>query len=134
MKMKMRPRYYCEHCNKGSGSPSAMKRHENGCTKNPHRVCGMCRRMIDEGLQENENPSRDELIAILDREGFEALSIAANDCPACILSVIRTKNRFDDNEGCYIDGPKDGRELWNFNEAKKEFWDALNEESSLYNH
>lgn len=37
MKTRMRPRYYCDHCQKGSGSPSAMRRHEASCTLNPRR-------------------------------------------------------------------------------------------------
>lgn len=32
MRTAMRPRYYCDHCNKGNGSPSAMRRHERGCS------------------------------------------------------------------------------------------------------
>lgn len=49
MRTAMRPRYYCDHCNKGNGSPSAMRRHERGCTLNPQRVCGMCKMLADEG-------------------------------------------------------------------------------------
>lgn len=34
MRKALRMRYYCEFCNKGSGSASYMKRHEAGCTNN----------------------------------------------------------------------------------------------------
>lgn len=125
MRTAMRPRYYCDHCNKGNGSPSAMRRHEAGCTLNPQRVCGMCRMQADDGGPEPA-PSRDELIRVLDAEGFAAMSKAANGCPACILAVLRTKNRFDDESGPYVDGPKDGREAWSYAAAKKDWWDTWN--------
>jgi len=121
MRTAMRPRYYCDYCSKGNGSPSAMKRHESGCTLNPNRVCGMCRMMVNAKLAE-WSPTRDELVRILDTEGFEAMRKSANNCPACILSALRTKNRFSDETGPYVDGPTDGRQLWDYAKAKKEFW------------
>lgn len=39
---KMRPRYYCEHCKKSGGSAHHMRNHEQSCTLNPDRKCGMC--------------------------------------------------------------------------------------------
>lgn len=125
MRTAMRPRYYCDHCNKGNGSPSAMRRHEAGCTKNPVRVCGMCRMQAEDGGPEPA-PPRDELIRILDSEGFKAMCSAANDCPACILSALRTKNYFDDERGPVVSGPEDGRETWNYAAAKKAWWDDWN--------
>jgi len=122
----MRPRYYCDHCNKGNGSPSAMKRHEAGCTINPNRVCGMCRMQADDGGPERA-PPRDALVGILDSEGFKAMCDAANDCPACILSVLRTKNYFDDERGPMVAGPEDGRQSWSYAIAKKEWWDNWND-------
>ena len=69
MKTKMRPRYYCDHCGKGNGSPSYLRRHESGCTLNPNRVCKMC--------IEEQAPMAD-LIAVLDEHGFSAMCEAAN--------------------------------------------------------
>lgn len=125
MLMKMRPRYYCEHCKKGNGSPSAMKRHESGCTLNPQRVCGMCRMLAKEGGPEPA-PSRDELVRIMDTEGFTAMCEAANKCPACILAALRTKNGFDDETGPHVAGPEDGRESWSYTKAKADWWAEWN--------
>ena len=125
MRTAMRPRYYCDHCNKGNGSPSAMRRHEKGCTLNPQRVCGMCAMLADEGGPEPA-PPRDELLRLMDAEGFKAMTAAANNCPACILSVLRTKNYFDDETGPGVAGPQDGRELWSYATAKREWWDEWN--------
>lgn len=125
MRTAMRPRYYCDHCNKGNGSPSAMKRHESGCTKNPQRICGMCKIQEEDGGPEAA-PSRDELVKIMDADGFKAMCAAANDCPACILSALRTKNYMDDETGPWVHGPEDGRQAWSYKTAKESWWSAWN--------
>lgn len=122
----MRPRYYCDHCNKGSGSPSAMRRHERGCTANPQRVCGMCEKLAEE-VGTPPAPPRDELVRIMDTEGFAAMCKAAEDCPACILSALRTKNFKGDAETPPgVLGPQDGRESWNYTQAKQAWWSEWN--------
>lgn len=118
---KMRPRYYCEHCNKGSGSPSAMKRHESGCTLNPERTCRMCAL-----LGNPPPPKRDELLAILDRDGFQALRSAVFGCPACILSALRQRNGMDEYGGYFVAGPNDGRNEWSYAAEKKSWWADYN--------
>jgi len=35
-------RYYCEYCGKSGCAGGHMRNHEQHCTKNPNRVCGMC--------------------------------------------------------------------------------------------
>ncbi len=128
MRTEMRPRYYCDHCNKGNGSPSAMRRHEAGCTLNPHRVCGMCKLRNEQGGDEPA-PPRDELLRILDANGFKVMCEAAHDCPACILAALRTKNRPADEDGPWsVSGPQDGRESWSYAAAKREWWDLFNGE------
>lgn len=126
MRTAMRPRYYCDHCNKGNGSPSAMRRHERGCTLNPHRLCGMCK-MLAEECGDKPAPPRDELVRIMDAQGFTAMCEAANKCPACILSALRTKNGMDEETGPYVAGPKDGRESWSYATAKNEWWSNWND-------
>lgn len=116
---KMRPRYYCEHCGKGTGSPSYMRRHESGCTLNPNRDCGMCR--------EDYQKTPAELLAILNAEGFKAMCQAANYCPACILSALRPLNVIDDELGPTVLGPQDGRQDWSYKKAKEEWWHEVNE-------
>lgn len=122
----MRPRYYCDHCNKGNGSPSAMRRHERGCTANPQRVCGMCAKLAEEGGPEPA-PPRDELVRIMDAQGFTAMCEAANKCPACILAALRTKNTKGDSETPPgVLGPEDGRESWSYTQAKQAWWNEWN--------
>jgi hypothetical protein len=135
----MRPRYYCDHCNKGNGSPSAMRRHERGCTLNPQRVCGMCKMLADEGGPEPA-PPRDELVRIMDADGFKAMCAAANDCPACILAALRTKNSSIsdyDGEGQpppRVYGPDDGRSEWEYKQAKTAWWAAWNSAAAERNY
>ncbi len=123
MRTAMRPRYYCDHCNKGNGSPSAMRRHERGCTANRQRVCGMCSDLYDE----SGAPSRDELVRVMDTEGFKVMCEAANNCPACILSALRTKNfKGDADSPPGVIGPEDGRESWSYTNAKAQWWKERN--------
>ena len=125
MRTAMRPRYYCDHCNKGNGSPSAMKRHERGCTLNPARVCGMCAALVDEGGEAAAPP--DELKRVLEAEGFQAMCEAANGCPACILTVLRPINWHDEETGrSGVAGPQDGRESWQYSKAKADWWAEFN--------
>lgn len=125
MRTAMRPRYYCDHCNKGNGSPSAMRRHERGCTLNPQRVCGMCAKLVEEGGP-GPAPARDELLRIMDADGFKAMCAAANDCPACILSAIRARNVDDEHGAWRVSGPDDGRNDWNYDAAKAAWWEHFN--------
>ena len=134
MRTAMRPRYYCDHCNKGNGSPSAMRRHERGCTLNPNRVCGMCKMLADEGGPEPA-PPRDELVRIMDEQGFKAMCAAAEHCPACILTAVRTKNFKGDSETPPgVLGPKDGRESWSYREAKQVWWSEWNTRVDVRDH
>lgn len=121
----MRPRYYCDHCNKGNGSPSAMRRHERGCTLNPDRVCGMCAKLADEGGPQPA-PPRDQLLTILDAQGFKAMCDAANDCPACILAALRSRNVQGEFGGFTVAGPDDGRNAWSYTQAKQSWWSDRN--------
>lgn len=130
MRTAMRPRYYCDHCNKGNGSPSAMRRHERGCTLNPQRECGMCKMLAEDGGPEPA-PPRDELVLIMDADGFKAMCDAANDCPACILAALRTKNFKGDWETPPgVLGPEDGRESWSYTQAKQAWWNEWNSAAS----
>lgn len=91
MRTAMRPRYYCDYCKKGSGSPSAMIRHERSCTANPDRVCNMCALL---GLE--HSPGSNKIIAaklLADgadyQEVMRELRANADGCPACILAALR---------------------------------------------
>lgn len=105
--MKMRPRYYCDHCKKVSGSKSAMAIHEAHCTANPDRTCRMCGTSIGPRhhvgiLQRPGNTMEDW------RAKMDSLRSATEDCPCCILAAIRQsgiqKGRLEpDAEGFFPD-------------------------------
>jgi len=134
MRTAMRPRYYCDHCNKGNGSPSAMRRHEAGCTKNPNRVCRMCALVRDE-FGGPEQRCLSDLTAILQAAGFKAMCDAANDCPACILAALRPLNFAGDAESPPgVLGPEDGRESWSYRSAKDQWWKEINSERAQHEH
>lgn len=114
MKMKMRPRYYCDHCGKGNGSPSAMRRHEPSCTMNPRRMCRMC------GTHRNMEMLAGILsgcVVVQGRESWKAkmeiLREACEDCPCCILAAIRQSGVQKDR--CQFDGedyPDNSDMIW----------------------
>ena len=115
MKTKTVTRYECEHCGKRGYSAGHMRRHESACTKNPNRVCRVCK--MDRAEFERDEavqPDLKILIAVLpDPEEFrfkvpesevvsldKKLSTAANEalpklrelsgnCPACIMAALR---------------------------------------------
>jgi hypothetical protein len=119
MRTVMRPRYYCDHCKKANGSPSAMKRHERGCTANPSRQCGVCGFPTD----------YEKLIPIAMSGDIKALEESAEGCPACMLAAIRlapwTTSYADENGPEHKDIP-DAIRLWDFKPALKEWWDNVN--------
>lgn len=104
MKTKKVNRYYCDYCSKGGCAAGHMRRHEERCTLNPQRVCGMC------SFDERAPKPLAELVALLPKpdhhkkHGFdycddgldEALRAiwadferAADGCPACMLAAVR---------------------------------------------
>lgn len=111
MKKVMRPRYYCEFCNKGSGSGGHMKTHESRCTKNPARKCNMCTVLLGQ-TQPDLNTLMALLPTIADQKFMEysfdgghswenwrnvppeavaALRKAAGGCPACMMAALRQR-------------------------------------------
>lgn len=104
-----------------------MKRHESGCTNNPGRICRMCVLLAEAGGPEPA-PPRAALIGVMDTEGFKAMCEAANNCPACILSALRTYNFEGDAETPGgVRGPEDGRERWSYKAAKEVWWSHYND-------
>ncbi len=137
MRKKQIWRFYCEHCKKSGGSSYYMHRHEERCTLNPTRICGMCKTM------DNEQPELSKLIALLpnpdnyrvqrEEEGFNFESLVGLDeavikvlpslrdmsanCPACILAALRQARI-----------PIPLVSDFNFTEECKAFWAELNRE------
>lgn len=133
MKVKKVNRYWCEFCGKASCSGGHMKKHEERCTKNPNRKCGVCK-LIDQ-----EQPSLPELIAVLPDPApylnvdgemsfydgklqeecnrlLPSLRHAAGECPACMLAAIRQRG---------IPVPLVSE--FSFSKMMKAIWDDINE-------
>lgn len=136
LKKVLRYRYYCEFCGKVGGSGGHIRKHEEACTKNPSRVCRMCRMMG------NEQPSIELLTAMLPNpqeyvrrhfsengsecgwlyvglesaveKSFPALRDATGNCPACLMAALRQKG---------IPVPCSPLK---FSEECKEIWDSVN--------
>lgn len=104
MKRKQVWRYYCEYCNKSNCSASHMKHHEDHCTMNPQRKCGMCGymdeiRLLDIPLMLKKLPDPSEYttedsfgISYDERylnEVVLKMIQSQTSCPACILAVLR---------------------------------------------
>lgn len=99
-------RYYCEFCGKGSGNPAAIQKHELYCTKNPNRICRMCKLIGVEQKPMSEllKLLPDDSEFILDAKygiAIETIELAntaltelqeeTEACPACTLATIRQK-------------------------------------------
>lgn len=109
-------RYYCEYCKKAGCNKFYMERHEKHCTANPNRECRMCvyaeleqTKITDEILSIIPDPNKylvrsypygrdmpenfemvvsekyDEPL----KKAFEEIKEKVNDCPACLLSVVK---------------------------------------------
>lgn len=127
MRKKRVWRYYCDFCGKAGCSGGHMKRHEASCTKNPDRVCGMCN---SAGF--NQKPIANLTKALDDggKEGVERLREVAEGCPACMLAAINQSGLqyYEEDEDGFVAGHVD----FDFAEEKKSFWDAVNEDKSIY--
>jgi hypothetical protein len=124
-------RYKCEYCGKIGGSKYHMAKHERGCTKNPNRVCGLCR-VNPDGWQED--------LIIMQQvfacQGLEGLRKLTGNCPACILATIRT---FEPPKTYHANGLRrwDNDNLWkvfndltdgfDFRKELERFWQEVNE-------
>src|SRR4051812_6574440 len=98
MRVKTVKRYFCDWCNKSGGAKHHMAKHEERCTKNPTRFCGLCH------LAGRPQISIPEIVKIFSnmepvldlskiREVTQArvnlLRQKTNNCPLCILAVLR---------------------------------------------
>lgn len=132
MRQVKRWRYYCDHCKKSGGSKSSMEKHENGCIRNPNRVCGFCAALERVGGDVTRRTLQ-TLVVVLQERGLESLRKEAEFCPGCTFAAIvqsrqqqeaEFKNRatpFKD----YIFEPKEGfifQEQYDFKADVKSFW------------
>lgn len=136
MKKIKKWRYYCEFCKKSGASAYHMQKHEDHCTMNPRRRCGMCE--ADPGGDMVTKPMEDLITALLCQgndyeKGLEVLREVTGNCPACILAAIRQSGiqrpPEDDGEG----GCDEGVYLsFNFVTEKKRFWSDQNDAAADY--
>ena len=130
--------YYCDFCKKKS--LRSLKRHEERCTQNPDRRCGMCdiidlNPILDEFedkfvLCVTEHKEHwpgsaiyEEVIEPIWKDEFTLQDIqgAVDGCPACILSVVRCLGL----NFWYFQG----RFKYDFKAARSDWWDATNKEN-----
>jgi hypothetical protein len=119
MRAVKRWRYYCDFCKKAGNSGFHMKKHERGCTLNPHRECGHCAKTgapttpMADMLALLPEPSAcmkvfpgENILGfeVEDRVDFDpekldaalatalpALRELTNNCPTCIFAAFRQK-------------------------------------------
>lgn len=89
MKKKQVWRFYCDFCPKSGCSGGHIAKHERGCTRNPTRACGMCKKA------ELEQKPTIDLLAALEDGGVEAVAKLADGCPACIMAAIHAMRAKD---------------------------------------
>lgn len=120
--------YRCEFCGKKGYSAGHMSRHEKHCTKNPSRICRVCK-MIDEtqkpiadlmaalpeALEAEEFIIPDWRLAELDHGMDKLRQLTA--CPACIMAALRQRG---------IPVPAVAHKF-EFSKEMKDIWAAINE-------
>lgn len=110
MKTKRVNRYYCDYCKKSGCSSYHMRRHEEHCTMNPLRKCGVCAQEINTQPEElavavASLPDVEQFKTTLANEygGGDFYSIPGdvrkqvvsdlddrlNGCPACVFAALR---------------------------------------------
>lgn len=121
MNRKLVYRYFCDYCRKATCSASTTSKHERGCTKNPNRVCGMCKAtehpqadlpdVIDALQHDVEATKPDDTAGGMKLVDPKLAWVVADFCPACMLSAIR---QMPPDDSVHVE--------WDFQAAKKEFW------------
>jgi hypothetical protein len=141
MKIKKVNRYWCDFCGKAGLSASHMKRHEDHCTKNPNRQCGICKLLDQEPMpipdllailpdpeqfRERYKDEWSDFEQINDSKLYDALALVfpklrdlTGGCPACIMAALRQKG---------IPVPVAG-DLFDYQKERAEIWNQVNEEN-----
>ena len=94
---KIKKIHYCDYCKKHGMRGPDIKKHEEHCTLNPKRACGLCGRKYNEEetgyltletiIHKYKKISKIE--QVVNGVDINELSDSVNNCPACILTVIR---------------------------------------------
>ena len=111
MRGKLKWRYWCDWCKKARNSKAAMVLHENRCTLNPERECGVCRseKLSPQPLAYLKAVARNDPaeLATLDADDemggrlqiataqglVDELMDLADGCPACVFAALRQTGR-----------------------------------------
>lgn len=129
--------YRCDFCGKKGLSKGHMKRHENSCTLNPKRSCGICKNIgvtpvalqklmvpllpikaeFPDGMPDEEAFKLYDAMSDRSKEAISQIRDASGGCPACILAALRQSGI---PMGCFSD--------WKYKKEHEQFWHAVNEE------
>lgn len=134
MKTKIKTVYYCEYCGRHRLTSHSIKKHEEHCTLNPHRVCGMCglsdltpllekyrnRFKIEKEEAEFGTTLNEVQLKWVWTDGEVTIEDIQDDvegCPACTLAILRqtAMDRYP--------SPLDG---FDYQKARKEWWQEVN--------
>jgi hypothetical protein len=118
-------RYYCDFCKKGGCSGGHIAKHERSCTRNPNRVCGVCREAHLE-----QKPTAD-LLAALKANGVEGVQAVASGCPACVMAAIHALRKEEPLEQVG-GGEYDNYIDFNYRTAADAFWAERSKEEMYY--
>jgi ferredoxin len=139
--------YQCEYCGKKNYSSFHMNWHEQHCTMNPIRKCGMCEKLKGRGpcltvpemvellpnikqfekqFQDNDGlnfgpyvswPGIDKAV----EEKMQNLRDAVDNCPACILAALRQAGIKRYMIPNIFDYKKEKEQMWaDYNESQME--------------
>lgn len=133
--------FKCDHCGKRSLSASHMAKHERHCTKNPNRICRVCKMVdhdqkpmvdllallpdprkfaepmaIPDGYPEPDEPFYGPRLLTELIKVFPRLREATSECPGCIMAALRQK-------GIPLPLVAD---LFDFSTEMKDLWNEIN--------
>lgn len=89
MKTLTKKVYYCDYCNKHRLVSNVIKDHEEHCTLNPNRLCGMCGyKGIQQPTFEVEVLGEADFNKHIAQEDIDKIE-KEFDCPICVLAFFR---------------------------------------------
>lgn len=129
MEVKIKKVYYCDFCKKYRLTSNSIKVHEERCTLNPDRECGVCEKsickdkiMYDEIIKRIEEAYKvleshrekewpNGIVMTFVKEFENVIVQIANEieCPVCMLSIVRQSGK---QEYCNYDYKKEMQEYW----------------------
>lgn len=122
--------YWCEHCGKHNLSAASIAQHEKHCTKNPARICRMCKASGGEQLPIEELAKCIDIS--LPDEGLSMLRTVSGHCPACMLAALLQCGAYRPGytlmTAGYVRGMLELPEPFDFKAECKAWWDEFNNE------